>query len=146
MVEEVRANLRRIIDEVFNKGNLDVMDEAYATNFVRHNLPPFPDIEGLQAFKQTVADFRSAFPDFQVTIDEMVVEGDTVALRFTFRGTHTGESPVMPVPPTGKRVTMVGCLVGHRVGGKTVEEWEYPDSLDFLQQLGVVPPLEQGGG
>jgi predicted ester cyclase len=145
MVEELKARIRRVADEAYNKGNLDALDEAYATNIVRH-APRFPDIEGLEALKQSTVDARSAFPDIQMTIDEMVVEGDTYALRYTWRGTHTGQSPTQRIQPTGKRVTGRGCLVGHRVGGKTIEEWDYPDTLGLLQQLGVVPPLEQGGG
>lgn len=146
MVEEVKNLAKRVIDEAYNKGNVDVLDEAYATNFVRHNPPPFPDIEGLEALKQYNKDLRTAFPDFQGTIDEMVVEGDTFVLRYTWRGTHTGQMSNIPIPPTGKRVTGVGCLVGHRASGKTVEEWSYADNLGLLQQLGVVPPLGEGGG
>ena len=146
MVEQRKADIKRVVEEVYNKGNLDVMDEFQATNVVSHRRPPFPDIEGLEAVKQTIRDFRSAFPDLQLTIDEIIVEGDRAALRWTLRGTHTGKSSVMPVPPTGKQVTVVGCTIERWVGGKMVEQWMYSDNLGMMQQLGVIPPLEQGGG
>ena len=141
--EELKATIRRVNDEAFNKGNLDVVDEYYAADFVRHK-PPFPDIEGLEAYKQFVADCRTSYPDVQLTIDEIIVEGDTTATRWTYRGTQTGQSPTTGAPPTGKQVAFTGCSVGHWVEGKVVEEWENGDYLSLLQQLGVVPPPGQG--
>ena len=77
----------------------------------------------------------------RISYDEMVGEGDTIAYRYTWQGKHTGLSPSLPIPPTGKEVTLVGCIVVHIADGKIVEEFEYSDYLGFLQQLGVVPPL-----
>ena len=71
----------------------------------------------------------------------MIHEGDTTAYRWTWRAKHTGESPTLPIPPTGKEAVLVGCTVVGWDGGKIVEEWEYGDYLGILQQLGVVPPL-----
>ena len=145
MSEELKASVRQLVDEAWNKGNLDALDEAYAADFVQHP-PPFPDIVGLEAFKQSIANTRSVYSDIQLTIDEIIIEGDTIATRWTWQGTHTGQSPTLPIPPTGKRVINTGVSVVHTVDGKAVEEWSYGDSLGLFQQLGVVPPIGEGGG
>ena len=138
--EELKTDFKRILDEAWLEGNLDALDEIYAADFVYHNAP-FPDIEGLEASKQDIAGSRSAFSDLQWTADEMIVEGDTLVTRYTMRMTHTGQSPRIPIPPTGKQVTYVGCLVSHFAEGKIVEEWNYGDYLGLLQRLGVIPPM-----
>ncbi|MBA7647627.1 hypothetical protein ES703_55404 [subsurface metagenome] len=102
-----------------------------------------PDSEGLEAYKQYIEDTRSAYPDLQFTIEEIIVNGDTTAVWFTFRGTHKGQSTTFPFPPTGKEVTMMGCTVGHWVEGKAVEQWIYADWLGLMQQLGfTLTPLQ----
>ena len=144
-LEEHKAYAQREIDEAYNKGNLDVLDEHYATDFIYH-IPPQPDIEGLEAYKKFVAGNRSGYPDIQITIEEIFAEGEIVAMRWTYRGTHTGDSPTLGIPPTGKKVTFTGCTVTHWMDGKIVEVWNYVDYLGLIQQLGfkIVPPQEQG--
>lgn len=142
MSEELKAKIQRIIDEAWNKGNIDALDELYAANFVGHSASPsFPDIEGLKAQKEFVQDTRNTYPDFHITIDEITIEGDTVASRWTWQGTHKGQSARLPVPPTGKQVTVSGCNVGHMQGGKLVEDWNFADLFGMMQQLGVVPEM-----
>jgi predicted ester cyclase len=136
--EEIKANARRIIDEAWNKGNLEVWDEIYTADYVRHK-SPFPDIEGSEAAKQFIVDCRTAYPDFQLTIDEIIAEGNTIVTRWTYQGTQTSQSPTTGASPTGKKVTFSGCTVGHYMGDKIVEEWEYGDYLGLSQQLGIVP-------
>ena len=138
--EELKAAFRRVYDEAWHKGNMDVIDELHAVDYVRHQTA-YPDVEGLEAYKQYVADVRTSYPDVQITIDEIIAEGNTTAARWTFRGTQTGQSPTTGAPPTGKQVTFTGCLMTHWVEGKIVEEWPNVDWLSLLQQLGVVPPL-----
>lgn len=137
--EELKAKLRQAGEEAW-KGNLDALDKVYAADYVYHR-PPLPDLEGLEAAKQYIADARSAYSDIQWTYDEMIHEGNTTAYRWTWWGKHTGQSPSLPIPPTGKEVTLKGCTVVHWADGKVIEEFEYADFLGFLQQLGVVPPL-----
>jgi len=139
-LEEIKANIRWAGEEAWIRGNLDALDEVYDADYVFHR-PPFPDTKGLEAVKQSIAGSRSAYSDIQATYDEWVGEGDTIAYRWTFRLKHTGQSPSLPIPPTGKEVTLVGCTVVHLKDGKVIEEFEYGDYLGFLQQLGVVPPL-----
>ena len=103
--------------------------------------PPFPDANGLEAVKQSIAATRLAYSDIQATFTEWIAEGDVIAYRYTMRMKHTGVSPTLPIPPTGKEVTLEGCIVVHIKDGKVIEEWEYSDYLGFLQQLGVVPAL-----
>ena len=140
-LEEHKAFARQEIDEAWNKGNLDVLDEHYAADFILH-MPPNPDIEGLEAYKQFIEGMRSGYPDLQMTIDEIIDEGDIGSMRYTFQGTQTGQSPTLGIPPTGKKVTFTGCSVSHWVDGKIVESWNYVDYLGLMQQLGftITPP------
>lgn len=136
LTEENKAAYRRVFDEAFNKGNVNAMDELYTTDYVGHQ-PPLPDIEGLEACKEVIASIRSALPDLQCTIEEMIAEGNTVVVRWTYKGTHKG-GEWLGVAPTGTRVTVMGCFVSHWVGSKIVEEWYYGDLLGLYQQLGVI--------
>ncbi len=88
--------------------------------------------------------YRSAFPDLQATVEDQVAEGDKVASRFTFRGTHRGE--LAGIPPTGNQVEVTGIVISRIEGGKGAEDWSNYDALGMMQQLGVVPPPGQGAG
>ena len=137
-VEENKAIVSRATEELWNKNNLAVVDELYATNFVSHgsDIPGVtPDREG---YKQFVTMSRTALPDFHTTIEDMIAEGDKVVQRFTARGTHKGE--FMGIPPTGKQVTITGIAIDRIAGGKIVENWVNMDMLGMMVQLGVVPP------
>ena len=136
--EENKANVRRVIEEVFNKGNLAAADELVATNYIYHG-PIGMEFKGPEGLKQLISMFRTAFPDLHITIEEMVAEGDKVVLRYTARGTHKGE--LMGIAPTGKQVTVPGANIAHFEGGKQVEVWCTMDLLGMMQQLDVVPPM-----
>jgi predicted ester cyclase len=139
-LEEMKAKIRWAGEEAWLKGNLDALDEVYAANYVWHR-PPFPDTSGIEAVKESIEGMRSAYSDLQVVYEQMVGEGSTIAYQYSIRAKHTGVSPTMPIPPTGKEVALVGCVVVRIEEGKIIEEFEHSDSLGFLQQLGVVPPL-----
>ena len=139
-LKELEAKIQRAGEEAWHKGNMDPLDEVYAADYVEHS-PPFPDKNGLEAVKQSVAATRPAYSDIQATFTDWIAEGDVIAYRYTMRMKHTGVSPAIPIPPTGKEVTLEGCVVVHIKDGKVIEEWEYSDYLGFLQQLGVVPSL-----
>jgi len=136
MSEENKAINRRFIEEVFNQGNLSIVDELFTPNYVDHTAPPgrLPGVDGL---KQELTIYREAFPDTHVTIEDMIVEGDKVVFRWSGRGTHTGE--LLGIPPTGKDMKVTGIVIHRMVGGKIAEHWESFDQLGMLQQLGVVP-------
>ncbi|MBM4467122.1 MAG: ester cyclase [Chloroflexi bacterium] len=139
-LEELKAKIRWAGEEAWLKGNLDDLGEVYAADYVWHR-PPFPDAKGLEAVKESIAGTRSGYSDIQIAYEEMISEGNSIAYRYTWRAKHTGQSPTLPIPPTGKEVTLQGCVVVHIANGKIVEEFEYSDYLGFLQQLGVVPSL-----
>jgi steroid delta-isomerase-like uncharacterized protein len=141
MTQDVmKDKIERAGREAWLEGNLDALDEVYAENYVWHR-PPFPDASGLASVKESISSMREAYSDLQFSYDEMVAEGDSIAYRYTMHGRHTGQSPSLPIPPTGKEVMLTGTVVVHIVDGKIVEEFEFSDYLGFLQQLGVVPPL-----
>jgi len=136
-IDENKAIARRWNDEVWSKGSLAAVDELLAADFVFNYPTPgaAPDREG---YKQTVTSLCAPFADIKCTTDDMVAEGDKVAVRWTWRGTHKGE--FMGIAPTGKEVTVTGICILHIVGGKIVEDWGQMDNLGMMQQLGVFPP------
>ena len=136
--KEIKALTRRSVEE-WNKGKaaaMAVIDESYATSIVQHSATG-EDIRGLKDYKQLFTEFYNAFPDAHFTIDDMVVEGDKVAVRFTLTGTHKGE--YMGIHPTNKKVTGWGIFIDRIAGGKVVEEWQIFDMLGLMRQLGLVP-------
>jgi predicted ester cyclase len=147
MEEENKKMVRRIIEEAFNKGDLEAADEIIATNYVGHIIGgPRPELKGPEGFKQWVTMTRAVFPDFQITIDEMIAEGDKVAFRTTWRGTHKGKLPG-GLAPTGKQVTGTGMSIIRFEDGKQVELWNIQNYLGMMQQLEftLVPPKGPGG-
>ena len=142
-VKEIKALERRWFEES-NKGKaaaMTVIDELHATDYVFHS-GTGKDIRGLKDYKQYIRRYYSAFPDLHLTIDDMVVEGDKVAIRWTMSGTHKGE--IEGIPPTGKKMTIWGISIERVVNGKFVETWETYDTLGFMQQLGLVPTPGKG--
>jgi steroid delta-isomerase-like uncharacterized protein len=124
--------VRRWNEEVINNGNLDVIDELAAENYINHN-------GGLDraAHKQQMARMGAAFSDGEIVLEETVAEGDMVSVRWRMRGTHTGE--YMGVPATGKQIVTPGMSMYRIAGGKIAEDWSVMDMLGVMQQLGLVP-------
>jgi predicted ester cyclase len=146
MEEANKKIARRIIEEVFNEGNLEAVDEIIATDYVGHIIGgPRPELKGPEGFKQWVTMTRAGFPDFHIAIDEIIAEGDKVAFRTTWRGTHKGKLPSLA--PTGKQVTGMGISIIRFEGGMLVEQWNIQNYLGMMQQLGftLVPPKGPGG-
>lgn len=125
--------------EVWVTGKTDVVDELMPAD-VAYHLPPFPDMDR-DALKGFIGAFHQAFPDFTLSIDEQVVDGDTSAHRWNCRATYTGESPLLPVPPTGTATEASGSHFVHWHDGQPVEIWHNGDWLGWLQRCGVLPPL-----
>lgn len=137
--EDNKALARRANTEGLNQKNLEIIDELCTPEFVFHN--GSITIQGLDAYKQFLAMFFTAFPDAHFTIEDIVAEGDTVVVRRTVRGTHKGE--LMVIPPTGKQITMTEIALLRVANGRFVEAWSNSDDLGLLQQLGVIPMLGQ---
>jgi steroid delta-isomerase-like uncharacterized protein len=130
--------VRRLIEEPWT-GNFDAIDEFVDRSYVGYD-PSVPEpLRGPEGVKENVANYRSAYSDARITIDEQIAEGDVVATRWTGRGTHDGE--LMGIPPTKKQVTVSGLTLSRLSNGKVVEEWTNWDTLGMLQQLGAVPEL-----
>ena len=135
--KDLKAFERRFVEE-YNKGKvaaMAVIDEICATNFVYHG--GMGDLRGLKDYKQSMSVWYDAFPDFHITIDDMLVEGDKVVVRYTMTGTHKGE--FMGIPATNKKVTIWVIQIDRVAGGKRVEGWMRLDTLGMMQQLGVIP-------
>ena len=141
--EQNKELATRMVEEIFNRGNVGKADEFLALDFVeREELPP-GILGGREGVKQLTVMLRSAFPDFKATVDDIVAEGDKVVIRQTWTGTHTG-GEFMGVPPTGKSVS-VGVIDIIRVAnGKFAEHWGQMDSTAMMQQLGAIGTPGQG--
>ena len=136
--EELKAKIRRLDDEVFNRGNMSIIDEVVAENFVNHD--PFPgEPPGREGFRQSATAMRAAFPDLHFTNEIMIAEGDIVAHRYTMHGTHSGA--FLGLPPTGRQITMRGIDILRFVDGKVVDRWARTDDLGLMQQLGLAPQM-----
>jgi steroid delta-isomerase-like uncharacterized protein len=132
---ESKAIVRRFWG-VWEEGNIDLVDELLAPDYVNHT-PASPDQPtGPEGVKGVVTMFRSAMPDLRVVIEDMIAEEDKVAVRYTLEGTHEGE--LFGIPPTGKRLSVKSISVERVSGGKIREHWRITDSLDMMQQLGVM--------
>jgi len=138
---ELKARVRLEINEAYNKGNLDVLDDMYSPDVLYH-LTPYPDVVGLEAYKQYITAQRTSYPDIKLTIQEIIVDGDNGAMRWTFEGTHEGDSPTLGISATGNHVKFTGTVVFHTVEGKGVEIWNNVDWMSLLKQLGYTftPP------
>ena len=131
-----KALVLRYITEVLNKGNTALTDELIAPGFLGHD-PVGPDVHGPDGVKQHHATYRAAFPDLQLTVEEIVAEDDVVVWRWTAHGTHLGE--ILGVAPTRKQATATGTVTFHVADGKLQETWINWDALGLLRQLGALP-------
>jgi steroid delta-isomerase-like uncharacterized protein len=139
--EENKARVRSAFEEFINKQNLAAVPEYVAPNFVGH-YPGFPPVQGVEGFTQFLSMYNTAFGNSRVTIEDIIAEGDKVAVRLTFRATHTGE--FAGIPPTGKQITLSAINFFQILDGKAVEQWVVQDDLGMMQQLGVMPPPPGG--
>jgi steroid delta-isomerase-like uncharacterized protein len=137
--EENKAIIRRLNDEAWNQGSLDVVDELIAEDFVGIVIGGPEQIRGPHAFREFVAMYRKAFPDLSISIDQQIAEGDTVVTRWTATGTHQGD--LMEMPATGKQAITAGININRIAGGKLVEGWGLFDMLGLLQQIGAIPTV-----
>jgi steroid delta-isomerase-like uncharacterized protein len=133
--EENKALVHQIVEAV-NQGNFAAGAELLAADYRDYSDPPGAPT-GPEGAKQRWAMLRQAFPDGGVTIEDKIAEGDKVAVRFIFHGTHQGE--LMGIPPTGRQVSVSGMDINCIRGGRIAERWAVFDMLSLLQQLGVLP-------
>ena len=136
-VEDNKALMRRGFEELVNTGNMALVDENVAPDFVRHDLGGGPDIVGPEGVQLFVGALRAAFPAIQMTVEDVIGEGDRVVVRYTARGTHSGA--FRGVAATGRKVAWAGINIYQEKGGKVVETWQLADVMGLMQQLGVIP-------
>jgi steroid delta-isomerase-like uncharacterized protein len=129
-----RELAERFYEEVMNNGNLAFIDEFCSPDYIEHDDDaPSPDREGL---KKHVAMIRQGFPDLNVRVEDILVDGDRVAARTKVTGTHEGT--FAGLPPTNKQVAIDGMDLVRVVDGKLVEHWGLMDAMEMMQQLGVL--------
>lgn len=140
--ENNKALVRRLVEEVFNRRNLSVVDELVSPDFVEHEvIPGIPS--GREGTRQMFAMVLAAFPDFKGTIDDLIAEGDKVVLRWTWTGTQQGE--FLGLPPSGKRMSIGVIDIIQFSNGKAVAHWGQSDMMGLMQQLGPASGSPPGG-
>jgi predicted ester cyclase len=138
--EQNKDNYRRFIEEVWNKGSLDVVEEIASSDVIFHSPPGTPP--GWESMKQVVTAFRSAFPDARLIVEDQIAERDRTVTRLTITGTHRGSfrSRLGTLMPTGKPIRVqVVDIFRHDANGKLAECWSGFDVFGMLQQLGAIP-------
>lgn len=123
--EENKAIVNRVWQEILNEGKLDLVDELIDADYV-YQAPGGYEIKGIEGMKRLAGGFRKSFPDLNITVDDLIAEGDKVVSRFTMRGTHKD---------TNHNLNAVGIIISRIVGGKVVEDWVIHDRLQFAEQL-----------
>ena len=137
--EENKAVVRRYFEGAYH--GEDIVDELIAPDYVGR-FPPNPEVRGREAVKQFNRETRTAFPDLQLALDELIAEGDKVVVRWTMRGTHLGEMRG-GIAPTGKPFAVTGTTTNRVEGGQIAEAWGNIDLLGLMLQLGLVSPPGQ---
>lgn len=132
-VKQNHQVFRQIIDEAFNQGNYSVLYDCVHPDFIEHQFGLHPTIEGM---KGDIQFLRKSFPDFTLTIEDLVEDGDKVWARMTARGTNLGG---FMGPPNGKSFAVAVFDTGRFASGKLVEHWGSPDRFALLTQLGLLP-------
>ena len=140
--EENKKLVLRWKDEIWNKRNVNIIDELYASDYVGHIVGTPGPVRGREALKQLLAVYFAAF-DIHITSEFLIAEGDRVAVYDTFRFKHTGT--FQGIPATGKEATITSTDIYRIVNGKIVEQWTEGNLLSLMQQLGVIPTPQHSG-
>jgi predicted ester cyclase len=126
--------------DTWNTGNLNTLDAIIDQQFIRHVSPASTTgAVDLDSLKKVISNFRTTYPDFQVTLDEEIYTDNKGAGRWRYTGTNTGPGSI---PPTGKKISATGISILHFKDGKIMEEWVESDNLTVMMQLGftLTPP------
>ena len=144
MSEELKKNVRKIYEEAYNKGNLDILDDILDGNYLRHQ-PPMKNVQGLRAYKDFIIEVLGAYSNFEMVVEEILADGNKTVTQLKLTGMNTGRLPSLQIPPTGREISMPSCCVSAWENGKIVEEWAYNDYLGLSYQFGVMPIFPGGG-
>jgi steroid delta-isomerase-like uncharacterized protein len=137
ITEENKALVRRVFEEGWNTGNLDLFDETTAQEYVLHDPSVPEDVRGVEGVKRFAFMYLQAFPDLRFIIEDQLAEEDKVVTRWTSSAIHQGE--LMGIPPTGNQTSVSGITISRVSEGKLVEDWNNWDTLGLMRQLGVIP-------
>lgn len=129
-----RTLLRKHTEDVWNQGNLDAVEKYIADSYTEHDPSVHDELRGPEAYRRNVESFLTAFPDLEVTIEDSIVEGDKIAMRQRFRGTHTGE--FVGIEPTGAEIDSTSFVICRVEDDKIAETWVETDMLGLFEQLG----------
>jgi steroid delta-isomerase-like uncharacterized protein len=134
-----KALMQRWFEEVWNHGCAELIDEMRAPDATATGLSEgTAESNGAAPFKVFYSNLRQVFPDLHVTIEEMLAEGEKVAVRIVMEGTHS--SPVLGPPATGRKVTVGAMVIARIADGKIAQAWNIVDQLALLRQIGALPP------
>lgn len=128
-----KAIFRRFYERAWNLGDLTVIDELLAPDFVNHEVTDASESHR-DLYKQAIIESRTAFPDWSITIDNLIAEGDQVAAHWRARGTHTGRA--WSIEPSGRQLDMAGITIVRVVNGKITDFWKHDNGYLFWQQSG----------
>ena len=143
MSEQNKALVRRVVEEAWNRGNLEIIDEIFAPDYNEHILRPGQE-PGIEGYKQRVLTTRAAFPDLVCDVQDLIAEDDRIALRYTLRGRHDGE--LAGIPASGQRMSSDGMVFARLRDGRIIERWQVHDDLGLLQQIGALPAADASTG
>jgi steroid delta-isomerase-like uncharacterized protein len=132
--DEIRDIVMRFTDQAWNGGDLDLIDELFAPDYVGHDAPRPEPVHGPEGMKDFLRMYHGAFSDAHITLDDVIISDDKVVTRWTGRGTHDGD--LMGIPPTGKTVAFTGIRVFRLAGGQIAEGWVNWDTFGLRRQLG----------
>lgn len=133
---EIKDLLERVNNELYGEGNLDLIEEYVAEDYVEYNTASPEPIRGRDGYRENVDMVRTAFPDMDVRTNQIIVDGNSAVNHWTIIGTHEGAA--MGLEPTGNQVEFSGISIGRFEDGKVVEGWTVVDMMGLMRQLGVV--------
>ena len=133
-IDRIKASIYQIY-EAINHQDTELLAGYFASDLVLHR-SPYPDVVGLEAYEKLLERYFAAFPDSEFRVEKIIVEGNRASIQLSYQGTHTGTTPTLGLPPTGKQVASPGSAILLFANGRIVEQWDYWDELGFYQQLG----------
>ena len=136
LIESNKALMETYFYEVWNKGNLEILDQIIDSAYINHNPSTVNPVPGPEGLKPIILAMRKGFPDLNYTIEDSVITEDRVVARVLVKGTHLDS--LFGIPPTGKSIEIRQINVESILNGKIVEHWRVTEELKMMQQLGLV--------
>jgi len=133
MAVDMKQVVRRLFEEAYGKGNMDVYEETCDSGYRGHD--PLTGDASLDKARENARGYKTAFPDLKPLILASYVDGDCCVTQWRMTGTH--QKPLMGIAPTGARCTVDGISIARFRGGKIIEDWTQWDALGLMKQLGV---------